>query len=243
MVLNEKINVRAVLFDYDDTIMDVSEARNYARQVIAYELSSITNFDQDHILGVIKDVEIRMESVGQFDRRIWFKEVAKALNVELSIDEINKLVRVYWDSWRLRSRLFPDVMPTLSELRRCGFRLGIVTNTDGEPGLKRGRIRRDGIDEFFDLIVVAGDDTKYVKPHPEPFIRALHILGMPGNEVIYIGDRVSTDVPGPKAVGMYVGIIKRYNSLNTGDINDNINPKPDFIINSLFELLRILECL
>ncbi|WP_054842688.1 HAD family hydrolase [Vulcanisaeta distributa] len=219
MAPNEKINAKAVLFDYDDTIMDVSDARNYARHVIAKELSLITDLSQEHILRIIKDVETWMESIGQFDRRVWFKEVAKALGIEIGIDEVNRLVRAYWDSWRLKSRLFPDVIPTLNELRRCGLKLGIVTNTDGEPGLKRDRIRSDGVGYLFDVIVVAGDDTKHVKPHPEPFTRALQILNMRGgDEVIYIGDRISTDVPGgAKAAGMYAGIIDRYyNIIDTG---------------------------
>ncbi|GAB6947974.1 HAD-IA family hydrolase [Vulcanisaeta sp. JCM 16161] len=241
MALNEKVNVKALLFDYDDTIMDVSEARSYARQVIAHELSLITNFSVEHILGIIRNIEIRMESIGQFDRRIWFREVVKTLGVEFGSDEINRLVKIYWDSWRSKSRLFPDVMPTLGELRRCGLRLGIVTNTDGEPGLKRDRIRKDGVYELFDVIVVAGDDTSHVKPHPEPFIRALQILNMRGNEAIYVGDRISTDVPGAKAVGMYTGIIDRYNNIVPG-FNEYGNSGPDFVIHSLLELLQMLKC-
>ncbi|GAB6945503.1 HAD family hydrolase [Vulcanisaeta sp. JCM 14467] len=241
MVPNEEINVKAVLFDYDDTIMDVSEARSYAKQVIARELSLTTNLDQEHILRVIKDVETRMESIGQFDRRVWFMKVANILGTNLDNDYINELVRVYWSSWRLKSRLFPDVMSTLSRLRRCGFRLGIVTNTDGEPGLKRDRIRRDGVEGLFDLIVVAGDDTTHVKPHPEPFIRALQILDMSGDEVVYIGDRVSTDVPGAKAAGMYVGIIDRSGAVSFGIYGQGVS-SPDFVFHSLPELLQLLGC-
>ncbi len=184
MALNSRVNVRAVLFDYDDTIMDVNEARSYARRVITHELSLITNFDQDYILRIIKDVETRMESIGQFDRRAWFREVVNTLGINLNDNYVNELVRAYWNAWRSKSRLFPDVLPTLSDLRKCGFRLGIVTNTDGEPGLKRDRIHKDGIDELFDVIIVAGDDTAHTKPHPEPFIKALQTLNVQGNEVV-----------------------------------------------------------
>ena len=241
MVLNEKINAKAVLFDYDDTLMDVDEARSYARQVITRELSLIANLDRGHILRVIKDIETRMESIGQFDRRVWFREVANVLGINLDNDYINELVRIYWNSWRLKSRLFPDVIPALSELRRCGLRLGIVTNTDGEPGLKRDRIRRDGVEGLFDVIVVAGDDTTHVKPHPEPFIRALQILDMNGREVVYIGDRVSTDVPGAKAVGMHVGIIDRSGAVDFRVYGQGASG-PDFVIHSLLELLQLLKC-
>ena len=241
MVPNERINVKAVLFDYDDTIMDVSEARNYAKQVIARELSLITNLDQDSILRVIGDVETLMESTGQFDRRVWFRKVVDVLNVDLDDNYVNELVRVYWDSWRLKSRLFPDAMPTLSELRRCGLRLGIVTNTDGEPGLKRDRIRKDGVEDLFDVIVIAGDDTVHVKPHPEPFIKALQALNMHANEILYVGDRLEVDVPGAKAVGMHVALIDRHSTHNA-EINYPGGLRPDLILHALTELIGLLGC-
>ncbi len=241
MAPNREVIIRAVLFDYDDTLVDVSESRNYARQVIANRLSLMSKHNESYVLNLLMSIETEMESKGQFDRRVWLSEVANALGITLSSDCINNLVRAYWDAWRLRSRPFPDAVAALSRLRMCGLVLGIITNTDGEPGLKRDRISKDGLDKLFDLIIVAGDDTTHVKPHPEPFIKALRMLNMEGREVMYIGDRPSIDVPGAKAVGMRVGIIERSNSANPM-INTPDGPGPDFVINSLTELPQLLEC-
>lgn len=234
-------SVRAVLFDYDDTIVDVSEARKYARQVVAGELSLITGLSQYEVLRALSDVESRMESIGQFNRRVWFREVINALGAQLSDDYIDGLVKDYWRAWRLRSRLFPDTLPTITALRGCGLRLGIITNTDGEPGLKRDRINGDGVGDLFDIVIVAGDDTEHVKPHPEPFIRALHILNMSGDEVLYVGDRLEVDVPGAKAVGMHVALIDRHNTLNA-ETNYISGPRPDLILHELTELIGLLGC-
>lgn len=233
-------SVRIVLFDYDDTLVDVGKARDFARRVVAGRISSLMGVDESVVLNVIRDVEGRMESLGLFDRRVWFERATAELGIKLGIDLINELVRVYWDSWSSRSRLFPETLSVLRQLRACGYRLGIVTNTDGEPGLKRGRIRRDGVHDFFDIIIVAGDDTEHVKPHPEPFIKALQMLGVEGREAVYVGDRVSTDVPGAKAAGMYTVIADRSGSLDIDELSGD--SRPDFIINSLSDLPRILGC-
>ncbi|ADN49732.1 HAD family hydrolase [Vulcanisaeta distributa] len=241
MVHDKVIDVRAVLFDYDDTLVETRGAMDYARRAVARKISLRTSLDEYLVLNVIRDVEVRMESIGQFDRRVWFSEVVKALNIDLSIGDINDLVKTYWDSLRLRSRLFPDVIPTLGLLRACGFRIGLVTNTDGEPGLKRDRIRGDGVDGLFDLIIVAGDDTVHTKPHPEPFIKALQTLNMRGYEVVYIGDRVDVDVAGAKAVGMHAGLIDRYGTADPRAYGRD-GARPDFIIYSLAELPQLLSC-
>ncbi|WP_054853020.1 HAD-IA family hydrolase [Vulcanisaeta distributa] len=242
MAPNNVISVNAVLFDYDDTLIDAREARDNARRAVIDFLSLVSGLDKSHVLDVFMNIERQMEAIGQFNRRVWFREVASVLGgIRLSDHEVNELVKMYWDSWRSGSRLFSDVLPTLAKLRRCGLRLGIITNTDGEPGLKRDRIRKDGVYELFDLVIIAGDDTKHVKPHPEPFMKALQVLDMRGNEVIYIGDNVGIDVPGAKAAGMRVGIINRYNTVDPG-ITNYKDVRPDFIIQSLTELLQLIGC-
>ncbi|MFP3161517.1 MAG: HAD-IIIA family hydrolase, partial [Vulcanisaeta sp.] len=229
--------IKAVFFDYDDTLIDANSARNHARRTVATRVAQNHGLNEALVLEAIKNVEARMEASGIFDRRIWFREMANSLGIMLSLGEINELVRIYWDSWSLRSKVFPDVIPTLKALKRCGYVIGLITNTDGEPGLKRERINRDGILNLFDVVIIAGDDTEQVKPSPQPFLEALKIVNIKGNEAIYVGDKPGSDIPGAKAAGMYTVLIDRYGLL----VPDLINPKPDYIIKSLLDLSRLLR--
>ena len=231
------MNIKAVFFDYDDTLIDANSARNHARRTVATRVAQNHGLNETLVLEAIKNVETRMEANGVFDRRIWFREMANSLGIMLSLGEINELVRIYWDSWSLRSKVFPDVIPTLKALKRCGYVIGLITNTDGEPGLKRERINRDGILNLFDVVIIAGDDTEQVKPSPQPFLEALKIVNIKGNEAIYVGDKPGSDIPGAKAAGMYTVLIDRYGLL----VPDLINPKPDYIIKSLLDLSRLLR--
>lgn len=96
----------------------------------------MSGLNKSHVLDTVMNIERQMEVIGQFNRRVWFREVASVLGIRLSDHEVNELVKTYWDSWRSGSKLFSDVLPTLAKLRRCGLRLGIITNTDGELGLR-----------------------------------------------------------------------------------------------------------
>ncbi len=232
------VKVKAVLFDYDDTLMDVNDAREYARESVAVRISEMYGIDKAIIMSTLKDTEAHMESLGIFNRKTWFRRIGDLLKIDLRNEIINELVRIYWDSWSLKSRAYPDALPVLTSLRMCGYRLGIVTNTDGEAGLKLARIRRDGMAKFFDVIIVAGDDTDRVKPSPEPFLKALSVLHVLGNEAMYVGDRPSTDIPGARAAGMYTVLIDRGNLMRL----DLIEPKPDFLIKTLYDILSILKC-
>jgi len=232
------VNIKAVFFDYDDTLIDANSARNHACRTVATRVAQNHGLNEALVLEAIKNVETRMEANGVFDRRIWFREMANSLGIVLNPGEINELVRIYWNSWSSESRVFSDVIPTLKALKRCGYVVGLITNTDGEPGLKRGRINRDGILNLFDVVIIAGDDTEQVKPSPQPFLEALKIINIKGNEAIYVGDKPGSDIPGAKAVGMCTVIIDRYGTLKP----NLMNPRPDYVIKSLFELLRLLAC-
>jgi len=50
--------------------------------------------------------------------------------------------------------------------------------------------------------VVTSEDCRAYKPRPEPFQRALRLLGLEAHEVLHVGDSVSGDVAGAKAMGM-----------------------------------------
>jgi putative hydrolase of the HAD superfamily len=78
-------------------------------------------------------------------------------------------------------RVFPDVVPTLTALRRRGLRLAVVSNWDARL---RPLLAALGLAEFFEVIVVSGE-VGWHKPDPRLFDHAAGQLGLPP-------DRIST---------------------------------------------------
>jgi beta-phosphoglucomutase len=78
--------------------------------------------------------------------------------------------------------IFKDVMELLTCLKRKGYLLGLVTGT---PLREVERILPVSIRRLFDHIV-AGDQVKEGKPHPEPYLKAAGSLQVKPQECVVI---------------------------------------------------------
>jgi phosphoglycolate phosphatase len=81
--------------------------------------------------------------------------------------------------------LYPGVTDTVAQLRREGYRTGIVST--------KFRYRIEAILANHDAgglfdVIVGGEDVRQHKPHPESLLRALARLGLQPAEALYIGD-------------------------------------------------------
>ncbi|HEY0757123.1 MAG TPA: HAD family hydrolase [Ktedonobacteraceae bacterium] len=104
----------------------------------------------------------------------------------------------------LNSRpLFADTHPTLTELSRRGYLLGIVTNRlwGGEIFLED--LHLVGLLNYFDLkhIAISGD-LGIRKPNPQIFLHALNALQVTAQETAMIGDSLSADILGAQPLGI-----------------------------------------
>src|SRR2546427_9894664 len=140
----------------------------------------------------------------------------------------------YWRVYAANNPPFKDANPTVRKLKRAGYKLGIVSDTDGTPGMKRKRIRQVPFHDLFEAIVVAGEDTPRVKPGHESFSLVAKKLGVQPKSCIYVGDNPRTDIEGAKAVGMITVIVNR---------RRNRGGDPDYWVPNLREIPRLVKAL
>lgn len=126
----------------------------------------------------------------------------------------------------------PEARPVLSELRKRGLKLGIVSNTVFPAFAIDNFLHEEGLLEFFPTRIYSSD-VRYMKPQPGIFKAALDELRADANSTLYVGDRLEKDVRGAKRVGMpSVLLLHRRRR--------RLRPKPDYVIRALAELLEIL---
>ena len=97
------------------------------------------------------------------------------------------------------------VATQLRRLRAEGFRLGIVSNANGqvEADLLRHRIcSRDGNDCAVVDVVIDSDVVGVEKPDPAIFALALEALRLPAEHCVYLGDSIYFDIGGAQAAGI-----------------------------------------
>ncbi|UBH24184.1 HAD family hydrolase [Micrococcus porci] len=106
-------------------------------------------------------------------------------------DEYEVRVRAHW-------ALFDDVVPTLATLRSSGVALGIVTNN--VEAYQRAKADALGLEAI--TVLVGSDSAGAPKPDPAPFLEACRRMGTTPGRTACVGDSLSHDVRGARAAGL-----------------------------------------
>lgn len=129
--------------------------------------------------------------------------------------------------------LYDDTVPVLSALKNK-YDLAVIANQFA--GTDK-RLKNFGIYDDFKF-VLASSDVGVSKPNPVIFKTALEKAGCSAYEAFMIGDRIDNDIAPAKSLGINtVWIRQGYGGLQSPEKYGCI---PDFIVNSLNELLDIL---
>jgi putative hydrolase of the HAD superfamily len=129
---------------------------------------------------------------------------------------------------------FPETGAVLAELKRAGYLLAVVTNTE--------RTDDEGMNRVLTSLGIRGNLNTVVtsisvgsrKPEPAIFVRALEQLGCSAEEAVMVGDDEAVDIAGGAAVGMSTILIRR-------DRSDLSETNADFVVSSLRDLAPVLH--
>jgi putative hydrolase of the HAD superfamily len=130
----------------------------------------------------------------------------------------------------------PDVRPTLESLRDRGLKLGLVSNTSWPAPAHDRDLERLGIIDLLPCRIYSCE-FGWEKPAPQIFHAALDCLGLPPEEVAFVGDFLRYDIKGAQAVGMK-GIWKKVPD-RPAELDDH-TIVPDAIIVRIGELPNVL---
>jgi pyrophosphatase PpaX len=162
----------AVLFDFDGTLVDTTEM---IHQSMRHATSSVLGRE---------DIprETLLANVGQpLPRQM---ELIDTENAESLLEAYRSHHEQHHDAL---IREFPGVEESLSRLRSAGIKVAVVTSkrrVSVEMALEIFPGLRNVVDRF-----VTMEDTTHHKPHPEPLLRGLELLGsIPKERAAYVGD-------------------------------------------------------
>ena len=231
--------ILAVVFDLDNTLIKskIGEKKGLiiAARLISKQLKKRgQNYGYHMLLERLKVLNREMLGWKQrYNRDLWWKTLIKDLHLKrLDTGFIHKVTLRYWDAYAKGSLPFSDAESTIRRLKKMGYKIGMVSDSDGTPGMKLSRFKRTPFHRLFQTIIVAGEDTPRVKPGHEAFLLVARRLGVAPRNCLYVGDNPRTDISGAKAVGMTTVIVKR---------RGNGAGHPAYRINSLREIPRLLR--
>jgi putative hydrolase of the HAD superfamily len=131
--------------------------------------------------------------------------------------------------------IFSDTIATLKELRRLGYRLGLLSNTWWAAEWHNADLALHGLTPLLDEIVYTSD-LSYSKPHPSVFQEVMRRLQVVPEQCVMVGDRLVDDIGGALGVGLRA-VWKK----TTYPWPEPEHIKPTAIITDLAELLPLLQ--
>jgi putative hydrolase of the HAD superfamily len=218
--------IKAVIFDIDNTLIDFMSRKRAASMAAANAMIEAGLQDAPEDLSerlFTFYLEHGIESDDAFEE--YLKQEYKAVDYRILASAVNAYVKEKY----LHLKPYPGVLETLRELKRQGYKLGVVS--DGVRLKARMRLNEAGLDGYFDAVVTY-EDTGKQKPAREPFLRICDELGVNPEECLMVGDWPERDVQGGRLAGMKTCLAKY------GQMHET---KADYQIESFSKLLTVVD--
>lgn len=185
--MSKKINDRSVvLFDFDGTLVNTTPLILHSFRATWQQSFGFTLDDSVYINTFGTLLHTALQQLTQ--RCIDEGRLAPLEDLSAKADELLSTYRaINLAHHDALSEPFDGINETVTELKTRGLRLGIVSSKLRQ-GVERG-LRLFGLAEFFDVIIAA-DDVKRHKPHPEPLWRALERFEAAPYSALYVGDSI-----------------------------------------------------
>lgn len=216
------LKLKAVLFDLDDTLLDLKEA----------SLISFNKALESHNLRPIS-----MEEMLSYWCMSWTEVIKFIIGSDKIQDETRRSIGIeYMNRFNeihlAYSKIFPEAYDTLSSIHDFGLPIGIVSRRPRaaiEAELKKFRLTN------FVNVIVGSDDVRDHKPSPSPVLLATALLNVLPHECALVGDS-----PDDVQAGELAGVITI--SVMTGPCKkDAVKQHPEIIIEDLSFLIPTLK--
>jgi putative hydrolase of the HAD superfamily len=196
--------IRAVLFDWGDTLMQWSWQEELLEAGHRAGLAAIGRNDvaiTEHFRERYEPMFWAPGTLEELEYPGLVRSLLGDFGIEVSDEELDRFLDAEHRAWAPARSLGATTHALLEALRARGLRLGLVSNAFDPAWLLRRDLDEMGVLERLDVTVFSSEVGKR-KPHPEIFRRALEALDVVPEDALFVGDRLYEDVRGAGELGM-----------------------------------------
>lgn len=200
---------KAIFIDIDDTLLDYIPC---CREAFYSALGAIESFqskehddaDEEELFRLFFSISGRLFSEAKHGQHT-IAEVMELYPVEFCEragylpGASEPFKHAFRSAWGHTHTLVPEAEETLRALRDKGYRLFAASNSFGH--LQRSRLQHAGILHYFEDTYISMD-IGYDKPDIRFYQEALKRCGLKPQEVLMVGDSMTTDIIGAQAAGL-----------------------------------------
>ena len=203
--------IKAVIFDFGQTLVDSADgfrrAEKEAQEKLFKDLSLTL---KDKFLENYRRIRKQFHDQSNFSRKSIWNEVYYYHCATADPDLLEKWESQYWQTVKANTKLFPEAENVLETLK-SQYKVALITNTQGQKQVGTHRISQvPELDQYFQVVIVAGEKGIPPKPDPRPFRICLQELGIDASEAVYVGDDFRIDICGARQAGLLPIWIKHH---------------------------------
>ena len=235
-------NIEAILFDMNGTLR--AREPHEPTQHAAFERTKELLGKKDATKSFWEELERRTKDYGNWaqenllqlpEKEIWTRWLLPGAPTR-QIEPIAAELTLAWSERKGRTVPKPGAEKTLLELKRRGYRLGVISNSMSSLDIPRS-LDAFGWNDLFEVVILSTVE-KCRKPTPEIFWAATRKMNLEPAQCAYLGNRISRDVVGCKRAGFGLGIILEPSGGPRPDEQEQ-SIQPEAVIHSLNDLLMI----
>lgn len=184
---------RAVVFDLDDTLY---LERDYVASGFRHVSNAVCEYCDAPIQEIFNFLWCEFEAGVRGDAFNRLIARYRSLTPRWIVED---LVEVY-RSHQPVIELLPNIKELLGALVKARVRLALLT--DGPVAAQSCKIAALGLTDWFNFLVLTDIwGTEYRKPHPRGFRTTMGLLGLPAEQLVYVGDNPEKDFQTPRGMG------------------------------------------
>lgn len=244
--LSNPYKIRAVLFDFGETLLTFGKVnttrifRQGAR--LSYDFlknqgQPVGNFEYycwRNLIAVRLRRWLSNITRKDFDALELLKKVGTKKGIKLEQQQWEHLAWLWYEPLSKIAKAEPNIVETLTTLKKSGLKLGIVSNTFVNRFCLEKHLKQFDILDFFTARLFSYE-FNFRKPDARIFKVAAERIGEPPENILFVGDRIHEDVEAAARVGMHavlkIGHANTYKKI----------PKGAWKINKLAELPGLIE--
>jgi 2-haloalkanoic acid dehalogenase type II len=222
------MSVKAIFLDFYGTVVHedgeiISDICNQIKEKSSKEVTSseIGGFWWNEFYNLFIESYGDTFSTQRELERISLQNTLNHFNSPIKESQLSEMMFNHW----MKPAIFND---SLEFFNQNTIPIYILSNIDRSDILAAINLHNLTVKE-----VITSEDVKSYKPRSEMFEYALKVSNLSPEEVIHVGDSLSSDVTGAKNVGIKSVWVNR----NNKKLNGNV--QPDFTITTLTDILKI----
>lgn len=196
----ETHRIQAVLFDFDDTLLDTNTHINeHKARYIDYLSDRLPDIPRQSLHEAVEQADYDIFATHSVSKDRWDGAIGLMVTrfPEASQDVFRDGAAHLHAMYVSSPRLLPGAKETVAVFREASSKLGLVTHAD--YGWTMLKLKRSGFESVFDHIQVV---DQYKNKAAEDWVKAIEALGVKPEDVLVIGDSVKGDIQAAYAAGV-----------------------------------------